>query len=301
MTALIGEDAPGGMPACADIGELRAHALSIRRRIVDMCASSEGGHLGGSMSLVEILTALYFAVLRVDPEQPRRPDRDVLLLSKGHGGIGLYATLAERGYFHADELATYGRPGSRFMAHPVRSVPGVEMPTGSLGHGLALGIGFALSALIAGEDRRTVVILGDGELQEGSVWEAALAAAGLGLDRLIAVVDRNRLQLTGPTEETSALEPLAKKWRGFGWAVREADGHDLASLVSLLGGAPWEPGAPSVLLARTVKGMGIPFVADKTESHFVTFSARSQARAHRALSASRADPGAREHEARADR
>jgi transketolase len=270
-------------PPVPGVDELRAHAVSIRKRIVDMCASPEGGHLGGSMSLVEILTALYFAVLRVDPRDPRQPDRDILVLSKGHGAIGLYAALAERGYFPAADLAAYGRPGSRFMGHPVRAIPGVEMPTGSLGHGLPLGIGFALSATLGARDRRTVVIMGDGELQEGSVWEAALAAGSLGLDRLVAIIDRNGLQLTGPTEQTSALEPLADKWRSFGWAVREADGHDLDALVRLLASTPWEPGRPNVLIARTVKGMGIPFVAGRTESHYVTFSPRSRLRAHRAL------------------
>jgi transketolase len=162
-------------------------------------------------------------------------------------------------------------------------VPGVEMPTGSLGHGLALGAGFALAARLAGSDRRTFVILGDGELQEGSVWEAALGAAGLGLDRLVAVVDRNELQLTGRTESICPLEPLADKWRSFGWAVREVDGHDLAAVLPALASAPWRPGSPSLLLAHTVKGQGIPMVAGKTQAHYATLSPRMHARARAAL------------------
>jgi transketolase len=262
---------------------LEARALRIRERVVDMCAGPEGGHLGGSLSIVELLTALYFEVLRIDPERPDDPERDVLVLSKGHSAAALYAVLAERGFFPVDELAEYARPGSRLAGHPTRAVPGVEVPTGSLGHGLALGAGFALAARLDGSDRRTFVILGDGELQEGSVWEAALGAAGLGLDRLVAVVDRNGLQLTGRTESICPLEPLAEKWRSFGWAVQEVDGHDLAAVVPALASAPWRPGSPSLLLAHTVKGQGIPMVADRVQSHYATLSPRMHARARAAL------------------
>jgi transketolase len=262
---------------------LERKAARIREHVVDMCAGPEGAHLGGSLSLAEILAALYFAVLRVDPERPDDPERDVLVLSKGHGAAALYAALAERGFFPVDDLASYGRPGSRFAGHPVRLVPGVEMPTGSLGHGLALGAGFALAARLARSKRRTFVILGDGELQEGSVWEAALGAAGLGLDRLVAVVDRNGLQLTGRTERICPLEPLADKWASFGWAVRQVDGHDLAAVLPALASTPWEPGSPSLLIARTVKGQGIPFVAGKVQSHYATLSPRSHAKAMAAL------------------
>jgi len=185
-----------------------------------MCAMPDGGHLGGSMSLVETLLTLYYRVLRVNPGDPADPDRDVLLLSKGHAAIALYAVLAERGFFDPARLEHYGAPGSELMAHPNAAVPGVEMPSGALGHGLPLGVGFALAARLDRSARRVVVILGDGESQEGSVWEAAMAAASLGLDRLTAVVDRNRLQITGDTESVVALEPLADKWRAFGWTVR---------------------------------------------------------------------------------
>lgn len=153
------------------------------------------------------MTALYFDVMNLDPDRPDAPERDRFVLSKGHAAVGLYATLAERGYLPVEELATYARPGSRLMGHPVRAVPGVEAATGSLGHGLALGCGFALGARLDGHDSRTFVLMGDGELQEGSVWEAAIGAASLGLDRLVAVVDRNSLQLTGDTDSIAAMEP----------------------------------------------------------------------------------------------
>lgn len=262
---------------------LESVAARIRAHVVDMCAGPEGGHLGGAFSSVDVLTALYFSVLDVDPLQPEDPARDRFLLSKGHAAVALYATLAERGFFPVGELAGYGRPGSRLMGHPVRAVPGVEMPTGSLGHGLALACGFALATRYAGRDSRSFVLLGDGELQEGSVWEAAITAASLRLDRLVAVVDRNGLQLTGSTERIAPMEPLAERWRSFGWAVREADGHDAAGVADHLAAAPWEPGRPSVLIARTVKGHGLPFLAGRAASHYVTLSKRNHARAIDAL------------------
>lgn len=258
-------------------------ANRIRTHVVDMCAGPEGGHLGGAFSATEILTALYFSVLNVDPQRPDDPDRDRFLLSKGHAAVGLYATLAERGFFPVEELATYGRPGSRLMGHPVRAVPGVELPTGSLGHGLALACGFALANRYAGRDARSFVLLGDGELQEGSVWEAAIAAASLRLDRLVAVVDRNDLQLTGATGAIAPMEPLADRWRSFGWAVRDVNGHNADELTEHLDEAPWEPGKPSVLIARTVKGNGLPFVEGKASSHYMTLSPRNHSRAMRAL------------------
>jgi len=251
----------------------------IREHIVAMCAGPEGGHLGGSMSLVEILTTLYFDVLRVDPADPGAADRDILILSKGHGAIGLYAVLAERGFFPVEELATYGRPGSRLMGHPVRMVPGVEVATGSLGHGLPLANGFAL----ADRDRRCFVIVGDGELQEGSVWEAAMSTAGLGLDNVTVVVDRNGLQITGRTEDTVPLEPLADRWRAFGWAVREVDGHSEAELRAAL--TAGVPGRPLVVIARTVKGNGLPSVQGRVESHYARLGERQFARAMAVLRA----------------
>jgi len=258
-----------------------AVADRVREHIVNMCAGPDGGHLGGSLSLVEILATLYFRVLRVDPADPVAAGRDIFLLSKGHGALALYAVLAERGFFPVGELATFGRPGSRMMAHPVRAIPGVEMPTGALGHGLALGNGFAL----ADRSRRCFVVMGDGELQEGSVWEAAMATSGLGLGNLTAVVDRNGLQLAGETEATVSLEPLADRWRAFGWTVREVAGHDPAALAEAF--QPGEPGRPVVVLAQTVKGKGLPFIQGRAESHFARLSERQHAKALAVLRARR--------------
>lgn len=257
----------------------------IREHVVNMCASPEGGHIGGSMSLVEILATLYFRVLDVDPRAPDRPERDILLLSKGHGGIGLYATLCEAGFFPERELADYGRQGSPFMAHPHPEIPGVEMPSGSLGHGLALGVGFSLAARLDGRSRRTFVVMGDGELQEGSVWEAAAVASAQGLDNLVAVVDRNRLQITGETGEVCDLEPLTDRWRAFGWRVFEVDGHDVDALTEALTATP-EPGSPTVVVANTVKAKGLPFVEGQTRSHYARLGERQQRQALAGLRAS---------------
>jgi transketolase len=259
------------------------HADNIRRAVVAMCSGPDGGHLGGSLSLVDILSCLYFDVLHIDPRKPAEAERDILLLSKGHGAIALYATLAERGYFPAAELGEYCRSGGRLMSHPVATVPGVELPTGSLGHGLALGLGFALAARLFGPPRRVFVVLGDGELQEGSCWEAAAVAAAHGADQLTAVIDRNGLQRGGSTESIVTIEPLAERWRSFGWSVREVDGHDQTALSAQLRAAPWAPGRPSVLIAHTDKGHGVPQLSGLTQSHYVVLSARQQARVRSSL------------------
>lgn len=267
--------------------DLAAHARRVREHIVDMCAGPEGGHLGGSMSLVEILVTLYFAVLRGDQAGPPDPGRDVLILSKGHGAICLYAVLAERGLLPTGELAGYARPGSRLMGHPVRAVPGVEMPTGSLGHGLALANGFALAARHDAAPRRCFVVMGDGELQEGSVWEAAMATSSLRLGNLTAVIDRNGLQITGRTEDTIGLEPLADRWRSFGWTALEVDGHDPGALLAAFTAAQAEPLRPTVLIARTVKGRGLPFIENRIQSHYARLGERQH---RRAITALRAQP-----------
>lgn len=263
--------------------ELADRARRIRRHVVDLCAGPHGGHLGGALSCTDILAVLYFAVLRVDHDRPAAPDRDIFLLSKGHAAIALYATLAERGFLPVAELSRYGQPDSRLMGHPVRAVPGVEMPTGSLGHGLALGLGYALSARLAGRTSRTYVLVGDGELQEGSCWEAMQCASARRADNLVAIVDRNGLQSTGATEEICGLEPLADRLRAFGWAVREVDGHDHAALRDALGAVPWTAGRPSAVIARTVKGQGVAMVAGRVSGHYVRLNERAHARAVRQL------------------
>ncbi|HXM56896.1 MAG TPA: transketolase [Candidatus Dormibacteraeota bacterium] len=264
---------------------LAERALAIRRHVLAMAASPEGTHAGGSLSCADILAVLFFAVLRIDPDEPRWPDRDHFVLSKGHAGAALYAALAERGLLPVEELATYARSGSRLAGHPLRSVPGVEFPTGSLGHGLGLGVGLALGARHDGRPSRTFVLLGDGELQEGSVWEAAMAAPHLGLDRLTAIVDRNGWQISGRTEECLAMEPLADRWRAFGWHAVEVDGHDLETLRDALSASPVEPRRPTALIARTTKGRGVRFLEDRKKSHYVKLSPELHRRALATLAA----------------
>jgi len=247
--------------------ELRQKAVTIRQHVIKMISARGKGHTGPALSMVEISTALYFGVLHVDPEIPRHPERDRFLLSKGHACTALYATLAERGFFPVSRLDEYYRLDSLLGGHPVKGLPGIEASTGSLGHGLPMAVGMALAAKLNGSAHRVFTVLGDGENQEGSVWEAAMAASHYKLDHLVAVVDRNGLEIDGPTETVMALEPLPQKWESFGWAVRTGDGHDLPSLVQTLRSAPFVPGRPSVVIAKTVKGKGIDFIENRKEWH----------------------------------
>lgn len=265
------------------VGHLADCALRIRRRIVDMAASPEGAHIGGALSAADILTVLYCDVLRLRPDEPDWPGRDHFLLSKGHAAAGLYAALAERGLLPEAEIATYARTGSRLGGHPTRAVPGVEFPTGSLGHGLSLGVGLALAARRDGRDNRTFVLMGDGELQEGSVWEAATSAAFLGLDNLVAVVDRNRLQISGSTEHRTGLAQLPARWAAFGWETAEVDGHDLAALAVRLRTPP-AGGRPLVVIADTVKGRGVSFLENRKKAHYASLNPRLHRRALAELS-----------------
>ncbi|WP_327699164.1 transketolase [Streptomyces sp. NBC_00459] len=254
-----------GHPAHA-LQELRSMSTAVRLRIVNMIDQAQLGHIGGDLSVTDILVTLFGTVLDVDPDDPHAPGRDRLILSKGHCAAALYATLAHCGYFPVSELATFMAPLSPLNGHPDRrKVPGVETNTGPLGHGFPVAVGCALAATIRDETWRTVVVLGDGELQEGSNWEAAMTASHYGLTNLTAVVDRNRLQQGARTEETKALEPLAAKWKAFGWEVREADGHDHAALIDAL--KPASTGKPLVVLAYTVKGKGVSFMEDQAEWH----------------------------------
>jgi transketolase len=241
-------------------------ATEIRRAIVTMIDTAGLGHIGGDLSVTDILVTLFGGVLSVDPERPDWPGRDRFILSKGHCAGALYATLARCGYFDPDELGTFMAPLSALNGHPNRTkVPGVETNTGPLGHGFPVAVGCALAAQLRDEDWRTFVVLGDGELQEGSNWEAAMTAAHYRLANLTAVVDRNRFQQGAGTEDTKRLEPLADKWRSFGWEVREADGHDHGALLDAF--APSTAGDPVVVIAHTVKGKGVSFMEDRVEWH----------------------------------
>jgi transketolase len=270
-------------------GELTKVAQRLRRHIVDLAANSPGAHVGGSMSAVEILTVLLFDdVLRVQPDDPTWEHRDYLIFSKGHSSAVLYAALAERGFFGVEELATYKQPGSRLAGHPSRAIPGVELATGSLGHGLSVATGMALAGKHDGADNRVFVVLGDGECQEGSVWEAAMAAAHHRLDNVVAIVDRNGFQEDGSTEEIMGLEPFADKWRSFGWEVVEPDGHDVGELSEALHAVPLAPGKPTCVIARTSKGHGLSFTSNTHLWHYGKLTAVQYLQAQAELDAAEA-------------
>jgi transketolase len=263
---------------------LRELAQRVRRDDLQMIHRARLGHIGGDFSVIDILVTLYAAVLDVDPLQPLAAHRDRLVLSKGHTAGALYATLARCGFFAHHELETFASPLSALNGHPNRTkVPGVETSTGPLGHGFPVAVGIALSARLQGSPRRTFVVLGDGELQEGSNWEAAMTAAHHDLASLCAVVDRNGLQQGARTEETKQLEPLADKWASFGWEVRDVDGHDHAQLLDTFR----RPGTgrPVCVIAHTVKGKGVSFMEDRAEWHHKVPSAEQVEVALQELSA----------------
>ncbi|MEU9242721.1 transketolase [Streptomyces sp. NPDC048385] len=248
------------------VPELQTLSVGIRLRVLEMIEQAGLGHIGGDFSVTDILVTLFGAVLHVDPERPDALGRDRFILSKGHSAAALYATLAHCGYFSTEELATFTAPYSPLNGHPNRrKVPGVETNTGPLGHGLPVAVGCAIGARLRDDDSRTVVVLGDGELQEGSNWEAAMTAGHQRLERLYAVVDRNRLQQGDRTEETVGLDPLTEKWASFGWEVREVDGHDHGALLDVF--APSTTGKPVAIVAHTVKGKGVSFIEDRAEWH----------------------------------
>lgn len=248
--------------------ELRQRATQARLRDLRMVYEAGLGHIGGEFSALDILTTLYFGVLRIDPQHPDDPERDRFILSKGHAAAALYTTLAAAGFFDPAELDTFLAPLSRLNGHPDRKkVPGVETNTGPLGHGLPVAVGTALAGQLDGSERRTFVLTGDGELQEGSMWEAIMAAGHFGLERLTAIVDRNGLQQGDTTERTMRLDPLADKFRAFGWAVREVDGHDHAALLEVFAATPFELGKPSCVIAHTHKGHAVSFIADQIGWH----------------------------------
>lgn len=251
-----------------DIAAITRFARRVRETSLRMVHRSKLGHPGGDMSAADILATLYSTVLRVNPAMPCDPARDRFVMSKGHCSAALYATLAESGFFPREQLLDYMKPLSPLNGHPDRNkVPGVEANTGPLGHGLPISVGMAKAAKIIGASWRVFVLTGDGELQEGSNWEAAMCAAQFKLDNLTVIVDRNLLQQGETTEDTVALEPLDERWRAFGWAVQEVDGHNVEALARVLQSTPFKPHRPSCLIARTQKGHGVSFMEDRIEWH----------------------------------
>jgi transketolase len=232
----------------------------LRKHVLRMIVNAGSGHLGGSMSALEIIATLYFMKMRHDPSNPNWLERDKLVLSKGHAAPALYATLCEAGYIPLEELTALRDIGSRLQGHSDTLVPGVDVSTGSLGQGLSIAVGMAIAAKLDKISNRIYVILGDGELQEGQIWEAALTAAHYRLDNLIAIVDRNKYQLTGPTEKVKAIEPLVEKWISFGWNTLRVDGHDVFSLLDALEVCENTSEVPSVIIADTTKGKGVSFL-----------------------------------------
>ncbi len=252
-----------------EANDLAKLAKRLRVQTLRMIHRARTSHIGTCYSMIDLLAVLYGAILRVDPHNPNHAKRDRFILSKGHGAAALYATLAEFQFFPQEWLATFCQDGSRLAGHVCHyGVPGVELSTGSLGHGLSVGCGMALAAKSEGNPFRVFTLLSDGECDEGSIWEAVLFAAHHHLDNLVAVVDFNKIQSFGTVEDVLGLEPFADKWRAFGWSVREVDGHDHAALLSCFQALPWEPGRPSVLLAHTIKGKGVSFMENQLGWHY---------------------------------
>ncbi len=253
-----------------DINLLSQTATEIRKNIVTMIAAAKSGHPGGSLSSVDILTALYFHQMNIDPSNLTMANRDRFVLSKGHAAPALYATLAERGYFSKETLPTLRGYGSMLQGHPdMKKVPGVEISTGSLGQGLSVANGMAFSSRISGENFRTYIIMGDGELQEGQVWEAAMTAAHYKLDSVCAFIDANNLQIDGNVDKVMGVEPLDKKWEAFGWNVLSIDGHNFNEIFEALDKAEATKGKPTVIIAKTVKGKGVSFMENVCGFHGV--------------------------------
>ncbi|MFC1995334.1 transketolase [Chloroflexota bacterium] len=250
------------------IADMKEIAKRLRRHIITMIRKAGSGHPGGSLSAVEIVTALYFGLLQHKPSEPQWSDRDRFILSKGHAAPLLYATLAECGYFPVDELSTLRQLDSRLQGHTDRtSTPGVEMSAGSLGQGLSFAIGIAINGRLSSQNYQVYILLGDGECDEGQVWEAAMAAAHFKMDNLIAIVDNNGQQIDGCNCDVMNLEPLNKKWQAFGWYVIEVDGHDITQLVDALKQAKLAKEQPTVIIAHTIKGKGVSFMENNLNFH----------------------------------
>lgn len=278
-------NAPKPASAAPPIQTLERRAREIRARIIENSSRTQTPHLGSCLSCVDVLVAMYWHVLRIDPTKPRDPDRDRFILSKGHGAAALFQVLALKGFYPISMLDDYGEDGSLFAEHPPTPdhLAGIEAATGSLGHGLPMGLGMALAGRIHRRDYKVYALLSDGECNEGSVWESAMLAAAQKVDRLCAIIDFNKWQATGRSEEVMALNPLADKWRAFGWSAYEIDGHDIGALVDLLERFPDGSGKPVAIVAHTVKGKGVSFMEDDNNWHYRIPTADEVVKAKREL------------------
>lgn len=254
------------------IEQLSRVAYTIRRRTIETSARAKIPHLGSCLSCVELLIALYWQELRINPASPDAPDRDRFVLSKGHGAPVLFQVLAERGFFPVERLSEFGQPGSVFHEHPPKPgyIPGVEAATGSLGHGLPMALGMAIAQRIQGSNNRCYALLSDGECNEGSIWEAAMFASVQNVHHLTALIDYNKWQATGRSQDVMGLEPLAAKWEAFGWHAQQIDGHDFEAIGKALEEASLETNKPSVIVADTIKGKGVSFMEDDNNWHYRT-------------------------------
>jgi transketolase len=258
------------MKKTSNVEELQAISKQIRREIVEMITHAKSGHPGGSLSAVEILVTLFFDVMRHDPKNPKWPDRDRFILSKGHAAPVLYSVMAECGYTPKDQLNTLRKLGSIYQGHPdVRFIPALEASTGSLGEGLSIALGMGLAAKMDNRPSRTYVVLGDGEIQEGQIWEAAMFGGDKRVDNVVAIVDYNHIQLDGFVDEIMPLEPLVDKWRAFNWHVVELDGHSVWALQAGFAEAASTKGMPTAIIAHTVKGKGVSFMENNPKFHGV--------------------------------
>lgn len=247
--------------------ELTIQSVLYRKKILQYIYQAKAGHTGGDLSCIDILNVLYNKVLRVSPETFNSSDRDRYVQSKGHCVEALYVVLASKGYFAEEDLNTMCKYESHYIGHPTKKIKGIEQNTGALGHGLPICVGMAIAAKLDKKDYRVYTLLGDGELPEGSNWEAALTAAQYKLDNICVIIDKNQLQITGPTNEVCSTDPLPQKWESFGWAVTEIDGNDIAALTAAFDVLPFEKGKPSVIIANTIKGKGVSFMENQIKWH----------------------------------
>lgn len=265
--------------------ELERKSEELRLKLVDLVYSGKTGHIGGDLSVLNVLTVLYHRILNVDPGQPRMKGRDRFILSKGHCAEALYCVLADKGFVAQQELDEYGKDHAHLGGHPDVTIPGVEINTGALGHGLSAGVGMALGAKLSGEAYKTYVVMGDGEQAEGSIYEAAMAANKYHLDNLVAIIDRNRLQISGSTEDVMPIESINARWTAFGWDVKEMNGNDITEIAATLEGVDFKNGRPHLIISNTTKGYGVSFMENVAKWHHGVLNAEQHQTAVNEISA----------------